>query len=124
MNIERFTQRSKQALAAAQQLAAEKHHQEVSGKHLMWALLKQDQGLIPRLLEQGGVNLLVFEQYLEELLGKIPAVYGYEGSVYISSALTRVLSWAEKEARRQLYFSWAYWCRENGAEQGLGRSTV
>jgi len=99
VDIERFTQKSKQALAAAQQLAAEKYHQEVSGKHLMLALLRQEQGLIPRLLEQGGVDLPVFEQRLEELLGKIPAVYGYEGSVYVSGALNRVLVRAEKEAR-------------------------
>jgi len=99
MNIEKFTQKSRQALADAQQLAASKHHQEVSSRHLLWALLKQDEGLIPRLFEQGGVSLPSFEQQLKNLLDKIPAVYGYEGPVYLSGVVARVLSRAEKEAQ-------------------------
>ncbi len=99
MNIEKFTQKSRQALADAQQFAAGKHHQEVKSQHLMWALLKQDEGLIPRLLEQGGVSLSAFEQQLKNLIDKIPAVYGYEGSLYLSGAVARVLSQAEKEAQ-------------------------
>ncbi|MGR6835577.1 ATP-dependent chaperone ClpB [Syntrophomonas erecta] len=99
MNIERFTQKSSQALMQAQQLAAEKHHQEVTGKHLLAALLDQEGGLTPRLLEQAGINVPVLKQQVDQLLDRIPAVYGYEGSIFISSSLSRVLIQAEKEAQ-------------------------
>ncbi len=98
MNMERLTQKSRQALASAQQLAAERHQQEVSGKHLMAVLIKQEDGITPRLLEQAGINTANFEQRLAQLLDKVPAVHGYESQVYMSSALARVLGQAEKEA--------------------------
>ncbi len=99
MNVERLTQKSRQALADAQNLAIEKHHQEIGNKHLLLALLEQEGGLAPRLLQQAGVDLAVFEPQLRQLLDKIPAVYGYEGSVYMSGSLARVLNRAEKEAK-------------------------
>ena len=98
MNMEQFTQKSRQALADAQQLAAREHHQEMGGKHLLMALLDQEEGLARRLLEQAGVNTASFQQQLEQLLGKIPAVYGYEGAVVMSSSLARVLTAAGREA--------------------------
>jgi ATP-dependent Clp protease ATP-binding subunit ClpB len=48
MNMEKLTQKSRQALASAQQLAAQRHHQEISGKHLMAVLIKQEDGITPR----------------------------------------------------------------------------
>jgi ATP-dependent Clp protease ATP-binding subunit ClpB len=99
MNIERFTQKSREALAGAQQLAAERHHQEVTGKHLLYTLLQQEEGLTRHLYEQAGINMDDFTARLDKLLDKIPAVYGYEGSVFTSSALARTLAQAEKEAR-------------------------
>lgn len=99
MDINRYTQKSRDSLSAAQQLAADRHHQEVTGKHLLAALLTQEGGMIPRLLEHAGVGEGVVAGKVEELLRKIPVVTGYEGSLYLSSALARVLSRAEKEAR-------------------------
>lgn len=98
MNMERFTQKSREALNEAQQIAAFLHHQEVTGKHLFKALLKQDNGLAPRLLEQAGVNLPQLNEQLQALLDRIPAVHGYEGQLYLSSSLSRVLTQADKEA--------------------------
>jgi len=99
MDINRFTQKSREALGAAQQLAAERHHQEVTGKHLMLALLNQENGIVPRLLEYAGVNPGALPIKVEELLKKIPVVTGYEGSLHLSSAMARVMARAEKEAR-------------------------
>jgi ATP-dependent Clp protease ATP-binding subunit ClpB len=98
MNIERYTKKSQEALAASQQLAAARHHQEVTGKHLLQALLQQDGGLTPRLLEQTGVQLPALNQQLQALLDKIPAVHGGEGPLYMSSGYSRVLNKAEQEA--------------------------
>jgi ATP-dependent Clp protease ATP-binding subunit ClpB len=98
MNMDRFTQKSREAITQSQQLAATLHHQEVNGKHLLQALLQQEGGLIPRLLEQAGVQLPALTQQLQSLIDKIPAVQGYESQVYQSSSLSRVLSKAEQEA--------------------------
>ncbi|MBF7083807.1 ATP-dependent chaperone ClpB [Desulfallas sp. Bu1-1] len=99
MDINRYTQKSREALAAAQQLAAEKHHQEVTGKHLLAALLAQEGGMAPRFLEHAGVNPVMLTGQVEQLLKKIPSVTGYEGSMYLGSGLARALARAEKEAR-------------------------
>ncbi|MGE5389554.1 MAG: ATP-dependent chaperone ClpB [Deltaproteobacteria bacterium] len=98
MNIERYTQKSRQALGEAQSLAAQKHHQEINGKHLLMALLQDEEGIAGRILEQAGINSNAFEGQLAGLLDKTPAVYGYDGAVGMSGSLARVLGQAEKEA--------------------------
>ena len=99
MDMERFTQKSRQALLDAQKLAAEHHHQEVGGKHLMMALLEQEGGVTLRLLEQAGIAVSSFKDGLQRLLEKIPSVYGYEGTVYMSGSVSRIIARAEKEAQ-------------------------
>jgi ATP-dependent Clp protease ATP-binding subunit ClpB len=99
MNIERFTQKSREALAEAQQLAAERHHQEANGKHLLYTLLQQEDGITGHILQQADVDMSSFTVRLESLLDKVPSVYGYDGSVFTSSSLAHALARAEKEAR-------------------------
>ncbi len=99
MDINRYTQKSKEALAAAQNLAAQRHHQEVHGKHLLAALLAQEGGITPRLLEHAGINPGMLAGLVEELIRKTPSVTGYESPLYLGSGLARVLSRAEREAR-------------------------
>ncbi|MBU7007500.1 ATP-dependent chaperone ClpB [Phosphitispora fastidiosa] len=99
MDFNRFTQKSREAISAAQQLAAERHHQELTGKHLMAALMDQDGGMTPRFLEHAGVNPDIFAGRVSQLLDRIPVVTGYEGSLSMGSGLARVLARAEKEAR-------------------------
>ena len=84
---------------AAQQIAADRHHQEIGGKHLLAALLQQEGGITPRLLEQAGINTSWLGTQLNQILDAVPSVYGYEGPVYMSGALSRVISRAEKEAQ-------------------------
>ncbi|MCL6635708.1 MAG: type VI secretion system ATPase TssH, partial [Peptococcaceae bacterium] len=100
MDINRYTQKSRESLSSAQQLAAARHHQEVTGKHLLAALLTQEGGLVPRLLEHAGINAGGLAGRVEDLLRKIPVVTGYEGSLHLGAALARVLARAEKEARQ------------------------
>ncbi len=99
MDTNRYTQKSREALATAQQLAAQRHHQEVSGKHLLKALLEQERGLVPRLLDHAGADPRNLSGRVEKLLKKIPSVTGYEGSLHLGAGLARVLGRAEKEAR-------------------------
>ncbi|HOB86269.1 MAG TPA: ATP-dependent chaperone ClpB [Bacillota bacterium] len=99
MDLNRFTIKSREALAAAQQIAVDSHHQVVGPNHLMAALLDQKEGIAPRLLQQAGVNPELFRTELQELLNKIPKVYGYQGLLQMSTSLARVLSRAEREAQ-------------------------
>jgi ATP-dependent Clp protease ATP-binding subunit ClpB len=100
MDANRFTEKSREALAGAQQLAAERHHQEVTSKHLLAALLDQEKGMAVHFLIHAGVETGAFRQRLEDLLNKIPSVYGYEGPLHASTGLSRVLARAEKEAKQ------------------------
>lgn len=100
MNMDRFTQKSREALADAQQLTAARHHQEVSAKHLLWVLLEQEKGLASRIFEKIGIDLTVLKENLKNLLDKIPTVHGNDGTLYISISMSRVLSQAEKEAEK------------------------
>ena len=77
MDMKRFTEKSREALTATQQLTASRYHQEMTGKHLLAALLTQEEG-IPRFLEHAGVNTDLLIAKTEDLLKKIPVVRGYQ----------------------------------------------
>jgi len=100
MDINRFTEKSREALGSAQQLAAERRHQEVTSKHLLAALLDQEKGMAGHFLTHAGVELDTFRHRLEDLLNKMPSVYGYEGPLHVSTGLSRVLARAEREAKQ------------------------
>ncbi len=99
MNLEKYTQKSREALAMAQQGAIERGHQELNGKHLLWALLEQESGFVPRICKDAGADPAVMLQELKALLDRVPVVHGYEGQIYASTSLARVLARAEKEAK-------------------------
>ena len=65
MQPEKFTQKSQEALQAAQQLAREHSHQEIDGEHLTLALIQQEESLIPDLLERIGVRVVQLKPDLE-----------------------------------------------------------
>ncbi len=99
MDLNQYTQKSREAVSAAQSLAAEAHQQEISGKHLLIALLTQEKGMIPGLLEHAGVNTAGLTAMAHDLLKRTPAVHGYEGALRLGTGLARVLARAEKEAK-------------------------
>lgn len=101
MDINQYTQKAREALTGAQTSAAERHHQEITAKHLLAAILRQEKGMGIRFLEGAGVDVRILGSGLEELLRRIPAVTGSgaEGSLRMSSSLARVLGKAEKEAQ-------------------------
>ncbi len=100
MDLERFTNKSREALATAQEVAVNRGHQVVGPKHLLSALLDQEEGITGRFLEHAGIDPAALKQGLEKLLEKIPKVHGYEGTLQMSSSLARVLSKAEQEAKQ------------------------
>ncbi|MBN2808359.1 MAG: ATP-dependent chaperone ClpB [Deltaproteobacteria bacterium] len=100
MDTSRFTQKTQEAVAAAQDQALRRHHQQIEAEHLALALIQQQDGLVPRLLEKIGIVPAAVEKALEEQLSKIPAVTGSGGGqLYMSSRLGRFFVKAQDEAK-------------------------
>ena len=97
MNIEKFTQKSKEALAALNSIAAEYGNQEVEQEHLLYALLHQEDSLIGQLIEKMGVDGAAFSKALDRALDGRVKVSG--GTPYIGGDLNQVLITAPDEAR-------------------------
>ena len=76
MDINRFTEKSREALTTAQGLAAQYGHQEVDAEHLALALVNQEDGFVPRVLERVGVAPKALVTALEAVLKKRPSVRG------------------------------------------------
>ena len=101
MNIEKFTQRAQEAIAAAQSEALRHNHQQVDGEHLHFALVSQEDGLIPRLLGIMGIDKTALIKDLEQELNKLPGVTGTGGdSLYASRRLSALFVAAEDAAKR------------------------
>ena len=100
MDLNRFTNKSREALAAAQEIAANRGHQVVGPKHLLAAMMDQEEGLAARFIEHSGADAAGLRQGLEKQLSTIPRVSGYEGTLQMSSSMARVLSKAEQEAKQ------------------------
>jgi len=102
MDTSKFTQKSQEAVAAAQELALRRHHQQIDTEHLILALLEQPEGLVPRLLEKIGIASGAVENAVSEQLAKIPAVTGTGsgGQIYMSPRLGQVFVKAKDEAEQ------------------------
>ncbi|MFF2102326.1 ATP-dependent chaperone ClpB [Streptomyces sp. NPDC058202] len=103
MDMNRLTQKSQEALQEAQTAAVGMGHTEVDGEHLLLALLDQDDGLIPRLLQQAGTGPEELRAAVSEELSRRPKVTGpgaAPGQVFVTQRLARLLDAAEREAKR------------------------
>jgi ATP-dependent Clp protease ATP-binding subunit ClpB len=103
MDLNRLTQKSQEAVAAAQSLAVGYGHTEVDGEHLLLALLEQEGGLVPRLFEKMDVPADVLRSKLDEALQRKPRVSGQgaePGKVYVTQRLSKLMVRAEEEAKR------------------------
>ena len=101
MDTSKFTQKTQEAVAAAQEQALRRHHQQIEAEHLALALIQQPEGLVPRLIEKIGIAPTAVEKALEEQLAKIPAVTGTGGGqLYMSSRLGQFFVKAQDEAKQ------------------------
>ncbi len=103
MDTSTLTEKSREALQEAQNLATRMGHTEVDGEHLLLALVDQQDGLVPRLLEQTGANVDALRSDLERELSRRPKVSGpgaTPGQVMITQRLAKLLDVAEREAKR------------------------
>ncbi len=103
MNIEKFTDKAREALGDAQALANGMGHQETDSAHLALSLIRQDHGIVPGILEKMGVPLKALEVAVEEAVRKRPSVSGLgmqPDKILISQDLAKALSDAQQEAGR------------------------
>lgn len=101
MNTQKFTQKSMQAIMSAQNEAIERNNMQVEAEHLLYALLVQESGLIPRLVEKMGLDLDFTIKTVEDFLSKVPSVSGpgrEQGKVYVSQTVEKILLEAEKQS--------------------------
>ncbi len=98
MNINKFTQKSIEAVQDCEKLAYEYANQEIEQEHLLMALIKQDDGLIPKLINKMEIDISHFENKTDEYLNKRVKVQG--GQVYIGNELNKVLLCSEDEAKQ------------------------
>ena len=97
MNINKFTQKSIEAVNSLEKLAYEYGNQEIEQEHLLYALLKQEDSLILKMIEKMEIDKTYFTEAVESALEKRTKVSG--GQVYIGQYLNKVLVQAEDEAK-------------------------
>ena len=103
MDLNKFTQKSREAVAEAQALAIRLGHQQVDVDHLFRALVGQDQGLVPRLLERAGCDVRALASALDGELGKMPRVSGpgaQPGQIYVTQRMNETMLAALDLARK------------------------
>ena len=99
MNIEKFTERSKGFIQAAQTIALRENNQRVLPEHLLKALLDDDQGLASNLIAAAGGDAKAVRDHVEATLAKESKVEG-AAQIYLDTQTAKVLAEAEKLAEK------------------------
>ncbi len=99
MNINKMTQKLREGIDRASQLAAQKNHQEVDSPHLWMGFLEDKEGLAPRILSKAEINHDAFLFDLHQLLNQKASVSGGNVSAYVSNDLNKALLKADDYAR-------------------------
>ncbi|MEM1375537.1 MAG: ATP-dependent chaperone ClpB [Pseudomonadota bacterium] len=100
MNFEKFTERARGFIQAAQTIAARENHQRLSPEHLLKALLDDSEGLAANLITRAGGTASTVSQSADMAVAKQPKVSGDAAQVYVDQSLTKVLSEAETIAKK------------------------
>ncbi|WP_296761560.1 ATP-dependent chaperone ClpB [Sediminimonas sp.] len=100
MDLEKFTERSRGFIQAAQTIAMRENHQRLSPEHLLKALMDDEEGLASNLIRRSGGAPDQVAQAVDVALAKLPQVSGDAGQVYLDSATGKVLDEAEKIAKK------------------------
>ena len=100
MDLNKFTERARGFVQAAQTIAIREGHQRLSPEHLLKALMDDDQGLASNLISRAGGQPARVVEALALAMGKIPQVSGDTGQVYTDNTTVRILDEAEKIASK------------------------
>ncbi|NQY60047.1 ATP-dependent chaperone ClpB [Cognatishimia sp.] len=100
MDLNKFTERSRGFIQAAQTIAMRENHQRLMPEHLLKALMDDDQGLASNLIKRAGGAPNRVVEAVDLAVGKIARVSGDVGQAYMDNASVRVLDEAEKVAKK------------------------
>jgi ATP-dependent Clp protease ATP-binding subunit ClpB len=100
MDMNRFTEKAQEALVQAQSLAAENSHGQIEGEHLLLALLRQPDGVVPLIVQGLGLQSDLLAQQVEGELARRSQVYGGTSQVNLSRELNQTLQRAEELAKK------------------------
>ncbi|WP_299843188.1 ATP-dependent chaperone ClpB [uncultured Paracoccus sp.] len=100
MNMEKFTERSRGFMQAAQTIAIRDENQRVMPEHLLKALMDDDQGFATNLITKSGGDARAVRQAVDQAVAKLPKVSGGNGQVYVDPSMVRVLDEAEQLAKK------------------------
>lgn len=98
MNYEKFTLKAQEAVRDASASAQSHDNPNVEVEHLLYALLTQDEGVVPALLERIGADKATVEKGAEDLIARLPKTFGEAAQLYLSGAASKALAKAEAEA--------------------------
>jgi ATP-dependent Clp protease ATP-binding subunit ClpB len=98
MEYDRYTLKAQEAVQEASGEARKRDHSQVDVEHLLLALLGQEEGVVPALVDRIGADRAALEKGCEELLDQKPKVYGESAQLYLSPSASRALAKAETEA--------------------------
>ncbi len=98
MNIDKFTLKAQEAVSAADSLVHTYDHASLDVEHILLALIEQQDGVVPPLLERLGASIRDIDKGVKDLLSLKPKIYGESAQITMSSAASRVLAKAEAEA--------------------------
>ncbi|MBO4620726.1 MAG: hypothetical protein J5654_11530, partial [Victivallales bacterium] len=96
MNYDQLTVKSREAIGEAQQLAAKMNQPELTGLHLLSAMIDQQGGITSALLQRLGKEPAALKPQLDTELGKLPHVSGDVGKVFLSAELNGILAKADQ----------------------------
>ena len=100
MNIEKLTQKSREALELAKETALRHAHQQVDGEHLHVALLTQENGLVPTILKEMSIDVSSLISQLTQMLERIPGVHGGGMQLYAARRLNELMMKGEDISKR------------------------
>jgi len=101
MNLDKFTQKSAEVISRANELVIKNENQQIEDVHIHLALLEQNEGLIPKLIQFMGENLDFVKADIVREVEKLPKIYGQGvSSPYPSRTVTKILLNAEDEAKK------------------------
>ncbi len=100
MDLNKFTQKSLEAIQESQNIAIKNGNPQLEEIHIHYGLVNQQDGLIPRIISYMGENALLVKNDVEREIDRLPKQTGGGGSLYPSRGYTKILNSAEEEAGR------------------------
>ncbi len=99
MNLEKFTEKSREAIFQAQEIARDYNHQSIEPAHLLLALIRQDQGVVPAIVTRVAGSVQALRDELQNELARRPKIQGATVEVGLAQTTVDVLNAAERYAK-------------------------